>query len=131
MKNKFKVLISLLLSFFITSCNNDSSIYIGDHFATNIIKDTYMKVEINQEKYNIDDINLNLYLGFTNKTYQKEIVFGLYLFDYSKYYGEYDKLLSRGTSVSDITNIENYYYVDSFIYASNNYYIPALRQAPL
>lgn len=113
MKKIYRFIISLLLCFILTSCNKAT--YIGNHYTTSIVSDTLMKLEINQMQYDIDEINVPLYLGFKDVTCSNEVTYGLYLANEYIPYEQEDKVFGTTSIVSDIKNINKYYYyLDSF-----------------
>lgn len=112
MKKIFKYVVSLLLCFAMTSCNH-TTLYVGDYFTTNIIDDTLMKLEISNESYSLDDVQLDLYLGFKEASYDKEVIYGIYLEDYYNRYENNDKQLAVGSTISNIKNITHHTYIDS------------------
>ena len=76
MKNKFKYLISLLLSLSLTSCNSKTFAGIN---KVNIAPNTVMGVEITDEVYDVRNVSFDLYIGFSDVSFEYDVIYGVYI----------------------------------------------------
>ena len=76
MKNKLKFLLSLFLCLSLTSCNN--KVFMGND-KVYIAPKTVLGVEYSRSGYDANNVELDVYVGFSDVKFDYDLVYGIYL----------------------------------------------------
>ena len=106
MNKKLKSIIVLLISCFLSSCNKDVLI-AGDTRLANSNPKTVMKIELNKAAYNINDVSVKLYLGFSEISKEYDMTYCIYI---ENEWVEFAEI----SPISDYTNVKNHTFVTSY-----------------
>ena len=106
MNKKFKYLFILLLTCFLTSCNKDY-IFVGDNKLGNMTHKTVMGVELPKAPFEINDVSLKLYLGFSEVSFDYDMTYCIYIENQTD---DYEEIVS----VLDYTKLKNHNYITSY-----------------
>ena len=85
MKNKLRFLLTLLLSTLLTSCGKDY-VFVGNSKIGTYTPNTVMGVNLSKEAYDINNVTLDLYLGFSKICDEYEMTYCLYFENYEEDY---------------------------------------------
>lgn len=106
MKHKSKFLLVLLLSTLLTSCGKDY-IFVGNSKFGTYPPNTVMGVNLSKNAYDIHNVSIDLYLGFSQICSEYEMTYCLYFENYEE---DYEKI----TTVKDYTKLKNHKFITSF-----------------
>lgn len=76
MKNKLKFLLSLFLCLSLTSCDN--KVFIGNN-KVYIAPKTVLGLEYSRGGYKLDNVEFDVYMGFSDIEFEYDIFYGVYL----------------------------------------------------
>ena len=106
MKNKLRFLLTLLLSTLLTSCGKDY-VFVGNSKIGTYTPNTVMGVNLSKEAYDINNVTLDLYLGFSKICDEYEMTYCLYFENYEEDYEEIK-------TVQDYTKLKNHKFITSY-----------------
>ena len=76
MKNKLKFLLSLFLCLSLTACDN--KVFIGNN-KVYIAPKTVLGLEYSRSGYKLDNVEFDVYMGFSDIEFEYDIFYGIYL----------------------------------------------------
>ena len=106
MKHKTKFLLVLLLSTLLTSCGKDY-IFVGNSKFGTYPPNTVMSVNLSKNAYDIHNVSIDLYLGFSQICSEYEMTYCLYFENYEE---DYETI----KTVKDYTKLKNHKFITSF-----------------
>lgn len=106
MKHKSKFLLVLLLSTLLTSCGKDY-IFVGNSKFGSCPPNTVMGANLSKNAYDIYNVSIDLYLGFSQICSEYEMTYCLYFENYEE---DYEKI----QTVKDYTKLKNHKFITSF-----------------